>query len=188
MKKILLACGLLLAAVGAYAQGTVAFANTSTSLITNSTTGLVIQPAGTFRIGLYAGSLGTASNSLTLVGLATNNALAGRFSGGNPFTLPTQGSLYDGSQTITFQVRAWSFSSGLDYDTAKTDPNALTGVSVVGTVTPNPVGSGSPTPVLFGTAAGNVQGFTVVPNVPEPSSIAIGLLGLGAIALFRRRK
>jgi MYXO-CTERM domain-containing protein len=31
-----------------------------------------------------------------------------------------------------------------------------------------------------------LQAFTV--GVPEPSSIALGLLGLGAIVLFRRRK
>jgi len=38
-----------------------------------------------------------------------------------------------------------------------------------------------------GNAAGQVAGFQIA-VVPEPSSIALGLLGLGAVALIRRRK
>ena len=46
------------------------------------------------------------------------------------------------------------------------------------------------TPVLPGLGLVTTPdvGFEIAPVVPEPSSIALGLLGLGAIALFRRRK
>jgi hypothetical protein len=186
MKKILLACTALLAAVGANGQGLVAFANTSTTLLSTNVGGVsgTATGAGTYRVGLYVGAVGTPENSLTIVGLATNNALAGRFSGGNPFTLPSP--TYPGGTPLDFQVRAWTLTSGNTYEEAVQSGLGLRGVSGLGQVTPtaNP----NPPAILFGTGVGQLSSGIVMTPIPEPSSIALGLLGLGAIALFRRRK
>jgi len=174
-------------AVGVYGQGQVAFANTSTTLLsTNNGTSGTATGAGNYRVGLYMGTTGTPVGSLALVGLATNNALAGRFSGGNPYLLPAPfaaGTAYD------FQVRAWTLTSGLTYEEAVAAGLGLGGVSGLGNVTPT--AAPNPPAALFGTGAGQLSsGIVMTPlaPVPEPSSIALGLLGLGAIALFRRRK
>ena len=68
---------------------------------------------------------------------------------------------------------------------ANSDFTILGGVSI-GTVTPTLVG---PIPELFGTGPGQVGGFVLTPFlVPEPSSIALGALGLASVLLSRRRK
>ena len=87
MKKILLACAFAAFAVGAYAQGTVNFANGSGSLLltTNTMTGTGnIAGIGLYTIGIYAGPLNSPAGSLVLVGATTTNGpVAGRING-NP--------------------------------------------------------------------------------------------------------
>ena len=197
MKKLLLLAILLGTAVSALAQGSVSFRNnasTSFYFRTNNFAGTVGLMSGTnaYRIGLYAtpGTIST-SNSLTLVGLATNSAaLPGRFLGPSPYVLPAG---YAPGTPITFQIRAWTFSSGMSYEEAllnvsngSVNPFDLwVGASDLGTVTPSD--AASPVALLFG-AAPLVSGFEIHPYIiPEPSSIALGVLGLGAMALFRRR-
>lgn len=200
MKKLLLLT--TVAAIGTAAslgQGTLSFANTGLAntwkIGTNNVLGTapgLMSGANAYRIGLYAGAQGTPAGSLTLVGLATNAApaaAAGFFSGGNPFAV----SGFTSGTTISFQLRGWSFAGGLSYQEALTaagaDPlNIALGQSTVGTTTLGGVG-GAPPGVIWTTSNPNgITGFTLAPGVPEPSSIALGLLGLGAIALFRRRK
>jgi len=196
MKKHLIVLGLLLLPVALFAQGRVSFANTSTTqMTTNSTStpppGQVANANGpttgvnTYLVGLYIAPQGTADpNAFTLIGTATNGTVPvnnGRFNGGNPFVIPG-----NNGETIAFQIRAWQFNAGATYEAASA-PNVYRGQTTIGEVTP--ATGVTLTPALFGTAPGQVGGFVLTPNiVPEPSSIALGLLGLGAIALFRRRK
>jgi len=201
MKKLLLLATLLGTAASALAQGNVSFRNnasTSFYIYTNNAFGTLtgqdpntrlISGTSAYRIGLYASpTTGASAGSLTLVGLTTNSAaLAGRFLGPSPYVLPAG---YAAGNTITFQIRAWSLAGGTSYEEALTsavlDPlNVAYGVSAIGTVTPS--ANSAPVAVLFGTDPGLVQGFEIRP-IPEPSSIALGLLGLGAIAMFRRKK
>jgi hypothetical protein len=185
MKKLLLAIALLAAVVTTYGQGRVNFSNGSTTAISTNdgvNSGL-ISGAGNFYFGLYVGPQGTAPSALTLTLLATNTSIAGRLTGGNPAPMPAP---YADGSTLTFQIRGWSSEGGiLSYEARRDSGTGWYGQSTVGTVTPtfSPTGAAA----LFGTAANNVAGFALTP-VPEPSSIALGLLGLGAIALFRRRK
>jgi len=191
MKKLLLAIALLAAVVTAYGQGRVNFSNGSTTAITtNDNSGGVgqISGAGNYYFGLYLGPSGSSESSLTLVLLATNTALSGRLSGGNPAPLPApwaSGASPDPTYPLTFQIRGWSASAGLSYEAAQSAAGAFAGKSALGSVSP----TSTPTAAaaLFGTGAGQVGGFVLTP-VPEPSTIALGLLGLGAVALFRRRK
>jgi hypothetical protein len=197
MKKALILLGLALLPVAVFAQGTVNNANTVTSRITTNSTAQPppgqapnqtgnLSPAGAYTIGLYIAPQGTTDpNAFTLMGPTVGNGPAGLYNGN-----PTTGFFVisnNTGQTIAFQVRAWQTSAGATYEIAKNVANAYRGVSAIGEATPA-TGVGTP-PALFGTGAGQVGGFVLTPNtIPEPSSIALGLLGLGAIALFRRRK
>ena len=197
MKKIIATMIGLATAISLHAQGTVAFANTTLTKITSIAQPLGISPANAFHIGLYVGPRGTLEDNLVLVSSgATGNApIAGLFNGGNPFTLPAPFAL--GSE-IAFQVRAWSTAGGNSYEAAVASGIAgiLVGKSAMGSsfVNPNPAlasnlpgGGAAPAMVLFGTTfQGQIGGFSVA-LVPEPSTIALALLG-GALLLFRRRK
>jgi len=207
MKKQLLAVissvALIAGGTSAFGQAQVVFANNGSTLlsISNQTThvsSLMFGPAGTFDIGLYMGASGaTDISQMQLVDLATSpNAptssffTAGSFSGG---TVATPGNV---ANTINFQagtqyafiVAAWSAADGSTYAAALAsgDANGYTGLSALGFVTPLAPPSGAPN--TFGTAAGQVGGFTLVTPVPEPTTLALGGLGAAALLMFRRRK
>jgi hypothetical protein len=198
MKKLLFP--LLLALLGvspsAFGQGNVVFnnfsPNTNFRIWTNNTTltasNLMSPSAGIYTFGLYVGAVSTPEGSLELVGTVGNGGLQpGYFSGANPFQLPAP---YGPGTPINFQIRAWSAWAGANWNealaTSAANPSSVAlGQSTIGTVTP---GSTPPAP-LFGTTAGLLsRGFEVSLPIPEPSSIALGLLGVGAMVLFRRRK
>jgi len=197
MKKTLLLLGLVLLPAALFAQGTVNFANNnSTRMTTNSTP---VPPPGQnpnqtgntqlgYTIGFYMAPQGTTDpNAFTLVGPTTSSLAGiapGTFNGNGGTNLTIPGNT---GQAIAFQVRAWSTFAGSTYAIAAANPTAYRGVTAIGEVTPSTGTTLAAT--LFGTSAGQVGGFVLTPlPVPEPSSIALGLLGLGAIALFRRRK
>jgi hypothetical protein len=195
MKKVLLLAGLLALPLAAFAQGTVQFQNTSTtqmttnSLVANGGTGATGLTTGvnSYWVGLYVAAPG--SGSFTLVGTTANQTGLGngRFNGGTSYPIPG-----NAGTPIDFQVRAWSQFAGSSYEAAVAASagglaNVYAGSTTTGNVTP--ATGGAPSPALFGTGTGQVGGFALnLQPVPEPSSIALGLLGLGAIALFRRRK
>lgn len=195
MKKLLLLALCLGTAATALAQGTVAFHNngsTNFRLWTNNPSGTAsnLMSGARYRVGLYGSTdLGAAESSLSLLLMTTNaapNAAAGLFNGGSAAPVP---GIAGGP--IRFQLRVWSLFAGQNYEEARTASLAnpfdvALGNSPLGTVT---LGSGIiPPGALFGTSPGQLPvGFAIAP-VPEPSTIALGLLGLGAIALFRRRK
>jgi len=202
MKKLLLIAALIAVPVALFAQGTVNFANTSGTLMTTNSTATPppgqaanatgsTTGAGQYTVGLYIAPAGTTDASLFTLAQLVSGSFAttpsqsglgnGRFNGGNISLTNNNGA------EIAFQVRAWQATGGATYEAA-TAIGIYRGVSAIGDVTP---ATGTQTvPNLFGTGAGQVGGFALTPNpgVPEPSSIALGLLGLGAIALFRRRK
>jgi hypothetical protein len=185
MKKLTLLALMLTATLAASGQGILIFANSSTTGITNSVTGLgapgtALDQTDT-QVGLYVGNVGDSVGSLNILAL-TNFAGPGQFRGGNR-TLTG----FAAGATVQVQIRAWFASTVYPtYEAAYAaaiggDASVLLGVS-------NPfniVLVNSSTPA--NSTAGLLQPFNISP-VPEPSSIALGLLGLGAVALFRRRK
>lgn len=175
MKKTLLLCGLaVLALAGSvYGQGQVTMINSASTTVTFF--GTTNPVPTTFQVGLWAGPAGTAESALALAGTGSFVA-PGRYNGG-AVTIPGVA----GGASATLQVRAWNNASS--YAAALNTPGAFTGKSalwtqVTGGPAPNP-----PTPI---TGTPGVSAFTV--QVPEPSTIALALLGLGSVALFRRRK
>jgi len=184
MKKLFCIAVIALLTTGAFAQGVFTFANSSATAITNQNTG-ARSPLGEVLVGLYGSTtlgLGQTPNdsSLTLIGNAAPlSGSAGRFNDGQRF-------FGNPGQVVTLQVRAWA-ASFATWDTAVA-AGALRGKSLAWEETAGG-GIAADAPITgVNTDLGNtprLQAFTVV---PEPSSIALGLLGLGAVALIRRRK
>jgi len=200
MKKLLLAAICLGTALSALAQGTLNFQNAIASRTTNAAGTGAYPPAGStaWAAGLYWGTPGTAEGSLQLLPAASggvtttwNSLSAGVYQGGLA-TFPVPG----GTQ-IALQVRVWA-SSFPSYEAAQTSSPGSGGKGNIQLLTlGNAPGNPLPTPPAdMNAAAGHDQTtdtaltrFGIVSAVvPEPSSIALGLLGLGAIVLFRRRK
>jgi hypothetical protein len=188
---ILIAAGIFVSA-SALAQGTVVFSNIGAP-ITNILTGMGLPSGTLFRAALYflpdqptAPTTGDFdAHGVVLNPLMTNFLPGGIFNAGER-TAP------DGNPSGSFawfQVRAWETAFGTSYEAARdnTQPQgdrlALVGTSNI--VKAGPLGfepRGPPTLVGAG-----LKGFVLVP-VPEPSVIGLGMLGIGALLLLRRRK
>ena len=198
MKKLLLAALFICAVVSASAQGTLNFANSSGTRLTNEA-GTSFPAAGnaTYKAGIYWGAQGSPEASLVLLPASSNGVtttwgpLSGIFSGGTA-TFPVAG-----GTTIACQVRVWQ-ATYADYAAALAgqvlNPSERLGKGVVQTLALGAAGDPPSAPQDLAAPGGGgtpFQRFGVIPVgvvVPEPSSIALGLLGLGAIVLFRRRK
>jgi len=204
MKKLTTLLSVIVVGVGSvWGQGTIAFNNSNQYPLrvrdgagNVTTVGAAGSPLGTasVRVALFVGPNGSTSLSqMTQVGMVTNSSSAiplfqGTFNGGNPYTITPS----TPNSQVAFAFAAWSISTGvLTYD-----PVAIVN-SGQGYYTPAASfgqnytlgGFGSPPSLpgdTFGTGAGQLSGLLLVP-VPEPSTIALGLLGAAAL-LIRRRK
>ncbi len=196
MKKQLLTLAFVAAAtVASYAQGTITFANTVASRILLDADGsgpgaAVSVPANSaINYGVFWGQAGTGADTLALNEgpLGTSGANAGIIVAGSPYVLQGAAEL----ATVSIQIRAWSSSFGRDWQAAKNTDGALFGqtdvrqVRLAATAGPGTIiwqGNSATDPSRF-------YAFTIAPVViPEPSTIALGVLGLGSLLLFRRRK
>jgi len=148
---------------------------------------------GSVRVGLFVGPNGSTSLSqMTSIATITNSTLAvsaffGTFNGGTSFPVPG----FAPNASVAFAFAAWSISTGaLTYDAAKLASTGYLGESAIGQ-NYTLGGFGTPPSIpspTFGTGAGQIQGFTLNPAVvPEPSTIALGLLGAAALFLRRRK-
>lgn len=171
----------MVAAVSTYAQGTINFANLVISgggrvidAPVRDEGGALLSGAG-FMAQLYARAAGSAG-AFEAVG-ASSAFLTG---GGAGYFLPgtrTLANIVPGNQADV-QVRAWRVSAGSTWETA----TASRGASSTVTITTGGAGSPPSPPALL-------TGLTTFQLVPEPSTIALGILGgLGTLFLIRRRK
>jgi hypothetical protein len=143
-------------------------------------------PAGaTYQVELMYAPDGTAaadfdSMAVRVGGVANFGPTAGFFSGGGR----TIDSITPAGGFGLFQVRGWQAAMGNSYSSVVASGNGVAGKSTVIRVdTGNPV-IGEP---AAGLVAAGLSGFSLTP-VPEPSAIALGLLGAGTLLLLRRRK
>lgn len=189
MKKILtsvIAGVLLVGATKVGAQGTVTFANSASSLVTAGIGGPAVPTGlnsgyGGLLVGLFWGAAGSAEGDLVQIGATAAIApQAGRYSGGTR----TTGNATAPGATAVFQVRAWSADRGATWAEAQSSlATGWMGSSALFTSATGGGGSPPSTPINLNTS---VPGFAVT-LVPEPSVIALAVLGAGAL-LFRRRK
>jgi len=128
------------------------------------------------------------ANNLALVGTTTmrtsttgNNAGRTAALAANPVVPDVAGG---GTDRGTFQVRVWDSRNGtvLTWDQALTTPGEAFGYSDLFTV-PYALGVGIATPPNLE----GMQSFSLT-IVPEPSVIALGVLGAGCLFMLRRRK
>lgn len=194
MKKITILAALTTVAVGAYAQGTLTFSNrpayvggsaAENAVVTRGVPNVVdgTRLSGdAYKVQLYwAAGANAPESSLQAIGNPLSFATGGAagFFGPEVITIPVAP-----NSTITVQVRAWNSAGGATYEAANANlASGITGVSPTFTIT----GLGDPNAQPPGVPA-NITGlrsFFVTP-VPEPSVVALGLLGAGLLFLRRR--
>ncbi len=182
MKKILLMAALM-ACVGAMAQGTVTFKNNvagSFSAPVFNSDGVTKLAGNSFYAQLYA----NIGGSFSPLGSPTP-FLANGFVSGGTVTVPAAGIV---GGTVTLQMRAWeATSSGVagSYEAALAGSKKV-GISETFSVTPGDPSTSPPgVPAnLVGLKSFSITGGSVI---PEPSTIALGMVGAAAL-LLRRRK
>jgi len=198
MKKVILTSLMSVAAIAAFAQGTVNFDNGTATLssppdrmvrfLLATTPG---NPYGSnnaigvgtnFQVQLYYGSSTAAEGSLTPVPVdapatlraSTSTTLGWRLGGTRTLVGFVAG------DTVELQVRVWDIAFGSTYEAA--GANGTQGKSAIFLYT---IPTGNPAPSAFSMA--NFTGFTIN-AVPEPASFAMVGLGAAALLIFRRRK
>lgn len=173
MKKLLVTALAVMATLSIYAQGTVNFGNIGGAKIKldNGTTVAdcpVVTAPNNFQVQLYYGAVGAAESAFTAMGTPANLLLAGTVNAGTVSTT-TAG-------TYQFQVRGWGNGSNSGY----------TGKSTIWTMATGDPNASPAVPAASITLAGRFTGLTLN-QVPEPSTIALGLLGLAGLFVLRRR-
>jgi len=176
MKKTMCVLALLLASASAFAQGTVNFNNKVTASAINAPVyapdGVTGLAGAAYLAQLYAGA---DANSLAPVGVAVVFKVNGYFGGGAVSTSlnPATGG--------TFQVRAWEAAGGATYDAAVAAgrPFGKSDTFVIAKLG-DPAASPPGLPV-------DLVGLKSFSLVPEPSTVALGVLGAAALLAFRRK-
>ena len=95
-----------------------------------------------------------------------------------------------------FQVKAWEVAFGTSYEEALANPDRSMGRGpLAGTSNIVKVQTGNGSTIAPGSLVaspvpgfGGLKGFFLICPIPEPSTVGLGLLGLAALALVRRRK
>jgi hypothetical protein len=195
MKALLSTIVFLVAISAALGQGTVRFLNDSTTLINYRPDWFLPDEtipgsAGQFYFGLFWAPQGEMdAKKFQFTGLyGTNQAVAGRFSGG-VVAIPGHAA----SEHVAFLVRGWSANIGPDWASVQryfTQPNfrAYYGTSEVALDVV--LGGGAiPAGMLFSKVLpGAISDFTLYPTwMPEPSPAALVLLGTAILHMRRRR-
>ncbi len=201
MKRTLSALVLGLVVSSSFAQGTLTFNNSASTLISTNILGGPTGPTSPV-LGSWYYALFTAPTSVTTYldhndpnwtfrAIATNtaNATGGRLSGGQPATTIPSGS------TLNFIIRGWSANLGTSWAQALNNlnnpafgQNYFLGQSAIGlnAIFNDPI---APVNGAFGTGGGPaVPGFVLYLDIPEPTSLSIVGLGAALLLRFRRRE
>jgi hypothetical protein len=210
MKKTLLTLLLAATAVGSYAQGTIQFANIfgttaariflapiyapqlgdpSVALHGNSATGVpvgtTVYTGGILNVTGY--TLGLFKGDTMIASAAIRTGTAGALPAGTIAVITATVPNADPGTFAQLTVRAWETAAGSYAVASAAGSQFKWGTSEVFTTAK--LGGIDPTDGSIVTAP-NTIGWTSfnVHGVPEPSTIALGVLGLGSLMLFRRRQ
>jgi hypothetical protein len=182
MKKALLTLAAVAMTGSVYAQGLIGFSNADipNAAGTGTYNARIMMPDGTtpatgaFTVGLF-NAAGTLLTSTTILAGAPGLFV------GDEVAVPGAAA----GSTAQLTVRAWETSAG-------SFANAL--IRGEATFTSAPLGGPNPTPPPPAIFTPSLNGFGSEATqiglimVPEPSTYALGVLGLGALAMMRRRK
>jgi len=177
MKKLLVTLAAVLVSASAFGQGTINFTTRIVGTLdapvfkADGTTGAGAGTAASAQLFLFSGGVYTALDPATTFRATPAGAAQN-------YVIPPAGAVIvpniAGGSQATVVLRAWE---GAAYDTALTK-----GQSAPITIT---LGGGGSPPAVPANLVG-LQGFSMT-TIPEPSTMALGLLGAAAL-LYRRRK
>jgi len=191
MKKLIPVIALLIGAYGAFGQGVVNFRNENLQGLPGDR--LIRMPdmttpviGTTYAVQLFYGTDPASLTPHTVLAYFRASLTPGTWSGGNrtfsniaapPQPPPSSGPI------VWMQVRAWDAGSArnVTYDQARAS-GGLWGQSVLYSYQQM---ASSPPDATNDTLMRNFLGFSLV---PEPSVIGLGLIGIGALFMLRRRK
>ena len=203
LKKLTLIIAAVTATASLFAQGTVNFNTLNIGArvydgavdANGGTAGALVGNAGGAQLYAALGA-GAADSALQAIGSRVNfragdNAGYTQVAGKNKWgetvsaAVKVPGTLdEDGKRAATIQMRAWDAAFD-NYDAAvKGKGKSGFSKSIVVTVGFPP---GTP-PDLVGADKKGFPSFGIIPAVPEPSTIALSVLGVGALLALRRRK
>jgi len=180
-------------AISANAQGYFNFANggVGVSAPINETDGTTKLAGSAYKADYYwaAGTVATQSAFDAAVAAGGSNGGIGQANAGtttptsfsaNGFFLGGTQTINGGSGTVTLQVKAWRASDGASYAIA----SGVNGAHAAqGNLIQVALGTGgSPVPNMVG-----LQSFNLQVVGPEPATIALGLMGAGALFIRRRK-
>jgi hypothetical protein len=189
MKKTLTAVAVGLSfTAGVYAQGTVDFRNRNTGA--TPPLDAPVSDVGGAKLGnanFVANIFYSATQSGSFTAIADAAAPFRTGTGAGYWNFGTDSSRaipgIAGGSSAWIQIRVWDSTKGADYATSKA-AGSNWGESAAFQVTLG--GAGSP-PSVPAVLAG-LQPFTLNAAIPEPSTIALGMLGAAALLLRRRSK
>jgi hypothetical protein len=162
--------------------------NTANDTPAGTTTYAGAPLSGTaYTVGLYVGSTPALAASAVTSGspIATTTFLTGSGAGDWEFAKSLDATDPAGPATVYVDIAAWS-SSAATYAAAFSTPGDLFGSSGPSTSPVAEVG-GSPPPTPNNLQGLGLTDFTVG-SVPEPSTIALGVMGASAFLMRLRRK
>jgi len=174
VKALAIAAAAIAVQTSAFAQGTINFFTFNA----NPAFGQAFQAGGTIPLdSTYLGQLwgGTVNDPTTFQAIGTPLSFAGSsgYINGPTVTVPNGGA----GATYFYQLRAWNSANGSTWAAGSAGPGQF-GMSGTASLT---LGGGTVT-------GPNANGFASFSLVPEPSTFALGALGIGALLAVRRRK
>ena len=160
--------------------------NTTALIGTNWVAQLYFKAGSNQSEGSLAVISGDSATPFRATSGANNGAWAntGTMLNGQPVTVSKNLGVAYGS-TVTLQVRVWDGSLYGSYAAAIANPTAITGKSVTfnySPTDPSTLGYSPDKEKMYG-----LQSFTLQ-AAPEPSTIALGVLGAASLLIVRRRK
>jgi hypothetical protein len=175
MKRLLILTSLVLSGMVAFGQGFLSFGNRNTAAGIDAKVygvdGVTALDGAAFKAQLYWGA---SADSLTGVGPVLDFR-TGAAAGYIVSTVVTIAGAPEGAAGFV-AMRAWASAAGTNWEAAQASGagyGSSDALAITLGVSPN-------TPP-------NMTGLTSFALVPEPSTIALGLLGLGVLALRRRK-